>query len=279
MRKWSIYLSAIVAAIASIAEVAAQQRVVFNVSGSPTCQGFFGNTTVKSLSIDKNALADGTFNDGLLFVTIDFDPATNPTEILSWTNATVPPAPSGYTPKRVNAVIVKTGATPSGDTKIAFYPEPVTSDPTFAAVLDGTKAINQLIFCHSMTGGGGELGYAACPLSSTTSPSLASVCTSLPEASYFVVNNLADIARGGVTESGDPSKPAFCACPGQTRRDCSPVAGSSDSCLTPGVDVLNSVNTEQQTSTEGSCIVTACTSFFGRQICTQSTTTSPRPPC
>ena len=277
MTRCSIYLLAIVAAIASIADAAAQQRVVFNVSGSPTCQGFFGNTTVKSLSIDKNALADGTFNDGSLFVTINFDPNTgSPTEILSWTNATIPPAPSGYTPKKVNAVIVKTGATPSGDTKIAFYSEPVTSDPTFAAVLDGTKAINQLIFCHSMTAGGGELGYAACPLTGT---SLTNACASLPEASFFVVNNLADIARGGVGVTGQPSKPAFCACPGQTRRDCNQVAGSSDSCLTPGVDVLNDFNTEQQISTEGSCVVTVCKSFFGRQICTQTSTASPRPPC
>jgi hypothetical protein len=278
MRKWSIYFPAILAAMAGIADAAAQQRVVFNVSGSPTCQGFFGNTTVKSLSIPKNALADGTFNDGSLFVTIDFDPNTSsPKEILSWTNATVPPAPSGYTPKKINAVIVKTGSTPSGDTKIAFYSDPVTSDPTFAAVLDGTKAINHLTFCHSMAaGGGGELGYAACPLTGT---SLTNTCNSLPDASYFVINNLADIARGGVDATGTPSKPAFCACPGQTRRDCNPVPGSSDACLSPGVDVLTDVSTEQQVSTEGSCVVTVCKPFFGRQICTQATTTSPRPPC
>jgi hypothetical protein len=282
MTKWGTYVAAATLTVAAIshAEAAAPQRVVFNVSGSPTCQGFLGSTTVKSLSIDKNALSDGTFNDISLFVTINFDPNTgSPTEILSWTNASSPPAPSGYTPRKVNAVIVKTGSTASGDTKVAFYPEPVENDPTFAAVLDGTKAINQLTFCHSMTAAATDQGYAACPIPSA---SLSSTCASLPESSVFVINNLADIARGGLNAQGEPSKPALCACPTNgtvTTQACNPVPGNSDSCIVPGTDVLTNLNSEQQLSTEGSCVLTVCTSFFGRTICQKTTTTSPVPPC
>lgn len=269
------------------ADAAAPTRIVFTVSGEPSCQGFFNNTTVRQLSIPKTALADGTFNDGSLYVTIDFDPNTSsPTELLSWTNAAIPPAPVAYTPKKVNAVIIKTGATTSGDTKIAFYPEPVTNDPTFAAVLDGTKAINHLSFCHSMTATADDLGYASCPLvSGSNETALANACAALPEGSIFVINNLADIARGGVNVQGLPAKPALCACPPTSAggvvetRNCNPVPGNTDSCIRPGIDTLRNLNTEQQLSTDGSCVITVCTSFFGRQICTQASTTTPMPPC
>jgi hypothetical protein len=297
---------AVIAAAAAIAigavagpSRAADNRFILTVESGQECKDLFANVggakelrwSFKSGAPDTQQ--DPPYGDPRLIVKVEFS-TTSPTAIAKWTSLPLPMPPSTTglaTP--VNALLVRLGSSKhvSDETLIVFYPEALLKDqgieltPMLTSLLttsssgSSTKKIKSLSFCYDVPPP--ELGYAACPFEDLTS-----VCAPLREGSFFVINNAADFARGGLDANGLAAKPALCVCPtsgssAAATTPCDPAPGKENSCpgSTPGLDVFNQSKSEEQVGFQGSCTVRTCTSFFGRLICNSTTVNAPVPPC
>jgi hypothetical protein len=269
---------------------AAETRVIFNVKSETSCQSFFNNPAMKQLTLKKHQLVNGTYTDpyGGLKVDVRFTPdltatlttttpttTTSPvTQLIRWESlGTDNPVPTPDTPpKAVNGVIIKTGNYAyshswSGDWKVVYYPDALLKDSNPPGVIfdSAPKAIKEVMFCY----GGPEeaIGYNECPLVQAQVDTVCANLGSTPaegSTKFFLFYDVVTLAKGGST------LPASCSCGAITERACNPDPNKPDACETAGNTLQNS-STQSLLATDGSCVVTLCSTVLGKTRCQQKT--------